>query len=199
MRKVLKKYVEAHWWAFFIQSLVALGLGAAALFMPGITMSFAVFVIALGLIAMGLVELVRVFCSIKEKRGLGLSLLVAIFQFGIGGFLLWNPEIGFDLLTIILAAWLIVRGVMDMVIGFTALADGVDKYIWSVAGIAGVVVGIVILNYPYKTGLTLVSLLGAYALVFGLVNIFYALRARSILKKATSEEKKSGAKKKAKK
>jgi uncharacterized membrane protein HdeD (DUF308 family) len=188
MRKVIKRYIESHWWAFFIKSLVAVVVGLFALFTPISTLAVLTAVVALALIVMGAIEFLRTLASIGKQRDWILSLIIALVEVAVGVFLLINREARFELLAIVVASYIIVRGLFDVVVGLASLKDSTDRFIWTVAGIAGVVLGIIILNYPGQSEIAFVWIFGVYTLIFGLTGLIYSIHARALTHQLASSK-----------
>lgn len=196
MRKVIKRYIEGYWWAFFLQSLIALGFGIFALVTPERTLSTLVLIAALTILLIGVIELIRGIMSAKKRAGWVLSIVVALINICVGIFLIINKDSAFNLVTAVIAAFIIVRGIFDLILGFLSLNDPTDRFMWIVAGIAGVVLGILILNYPYTSSIAMILIFGTYCLIFGLTNVIYSIHVRSMMTKAKGKlESKSKTKK----
>jgi Uncharacterized conserved protein len=192
MRHIIKKYVEDHWWAFFLQSLVAIGFGIYALFAPQPTeynfegsadkLPTLATVVAVALALIGLIEIIRTLFSIKTQRDWGLSLLIGVLETAIGAFMYIYRDSGYAILAFIMGLFLIVRGVFDIIVGLAAHDDSTDRFLWSVSGIAGAVLGVVIINYPNTGTNAFISIFGVYALIFGLSNMIYSIHSRSVVR-----------------
>jgi uncharacterized membrane protein HdeD (DUF308 family) len=198
MRKAIKHYIENYWWYFFLQAVVAVVFGLFALITPIRTLSTLILAGALTLIAFGVISLIRVFTEVKNSQRFGVNLLLALAEVILGFYLAFNLDSGFRVVASIVGVIVLVRGLFDVVVGMH-LKDSGDKFMWVVAGIAGVTLGIVMLNFPELGGMMLFWLLGLYVLIFGLTNLFYAIRLRQLLNKLERKPAKRPAKKPVKK
>ena len=195
MRKSFKHYIENYWWHFLLQSFVAIAFGIFALSTSIRTLSTLILAGALTLIAFGIIGLVRVFVEVKRNQKFTVNLLVALTEIALGLYFVASTDTSFRVVATTVGLIVLARGLFDVIIGLHQ-KDFNDRFMWAVAGIAGVTLGIVILNHPDEGGMLLFWLLGLYVLIFGLTNLFYAIRLRQTLCKSNKKPTKKPAAKK---
>ncbi|MDR1033041.1 MAG: DUF308 domain-containing protein [Candidatus Nomurabacteria bacterium] len=200
MKKLIKNYIESYWWYFLLQAVIAIAFGVFALTTPIRVLGTIVFVAAGALVLMGVVGILRMVhdWTRRPHRRWGDSLVIALVELAVGGYFLFNIDAGFQVSAIVFGIAVLVRGAFDLVVALTNLKDPIDRFFWIVAGMAGVVLGLVILNHPGEASITMVWLLGLYILIFGVSNLFYAIHIRSKLN-STSISRATSAKKTVKK
>jgi uncharacterized membrane protein HdeD (DUF308 family) len=76
--------------------------------------------------------------------------------------------------------WLIISGIIGILSAFSLRAAGGEGLL-VVVGIISIVVGIIFVIHPTSSILTLVWLLGVFALIYGIIQIFRAIQLRSLL------------------
>ncbi|MCL2869740.1 DUF308 domain-containing protein [Candidatus Saccharibacteria bacterium] len=194
MAKQIKNYIEHYWWHFCLQAVVAIAFGIFALVTPIRTLSTLIMVGALALIAIGVIGLVRVFTEVRQSQKFIVNLLLSLAGIAIGFYLAFNLHVGFRVIASVIGSLVLIRGLFDIIAGLH-LKDPGDKFMWAVAGIAGVVLGIVMLNHPNEGGMLLFWLLGLYVLIFGLTNLFYAIHLRQLINQLDKKPVKKIAKK----
>ena len=96
--------------------------------------------------------------------------------FGILAFI-WPGITALGLL-IMIAAWAIVIGIIEIVAAVQLRKVITNEWLLILAGIASVAFGVVLLLYPRAGALVLVWWIGAYALVFGILLMILAFRLR---------------------
>ena len=116
---------------------------------------------------------------------------IVIFAFGILGIvsllfgilvLVW-PEISLGVLAILIAIWSILIGALQIIANVSLRRESGRSWVWGViAGAIGVIFGIVVLIWPKAGVITLIWLLGIFALVFGVVLIVLGLQLRNAAK-----------------
>jgi len=76
--------------------------------------------------------------------------------------------------------WLIISGIIGILSAFTLRAAGGEGLL-VIIGIISIVVGIIFVIHPTSSILTIVWLLGVFALIYGIIQIFRAIQLRSLL------------------
>jgi len=95
-----------------------------------------------------------------------------------GGFLLFFPVKGLDFLVLVFGAFAILAGAVAVV---ASIRDALKKQPWLVLlleGIAGIVAGAMVLAWPGASALIVTMLIGAWALVAGILAFADAFSAR---------------------
>jgi uncharacterized membrane protein HdeD (DUF308 family) len=94
--------------------------------------------------------------------------------------LVW-PGITFEALVLVFGVYAFFDGVL--VLGFGLLAAGAGQQWWPLvlSGILGIGVGVITFLQPQATGLALVYVVGAWAIVTGLLEIVAAIRLREVI------------------
>jgi uncharacterized membrane protein HdeD (DUF308 family) len=168
--------MQRSWSALLFRGILAIILGIIALVAPGIALLALIIVFGAYAFLDGILAVV---VALRERRVLphwGWLLVegMAGIVLGVVAFV-WPFETALILLFIV-AAWAIVTGVMEIGAAF-ALRD----WLIGLAGVLSVAFGILLLARPGAGLLSILWLLGIYALVFGVILIVHAfqLRARS--------------------
>jgi uncharacterized membrane protein HdeD (DUF308 family) len=106
----------------------------------------------------------------KMRWAIGLNGLLSI-AFGVV-ILLW-PGISLSALTILFGAYALATGVVAFFYAFSAEAGGERGWL-ILSGLLGIAVGIVVLVWPSISTLALLYVIGAYAIVLGIIAVFGA-------------------------
>lgn len=112
----------------------------------------------------------------------GWYLLVGILDVLVGVILVTNLGVTAATLPIIFALWCLAVGAIQIVAAYRLHKNGY-KWSWSlVAGILGVIFAFLILAYPMLGVVTLSALMGAYILLYGIVEILeYTTNRRTLV------------------
>jgi uncharacterized membrane protein HdeD (DUF308 family) len=170
--------VAKHWWAFALRGLVAVLFGILAFVMPGITL--AVLVLLWGAFAFvdGVLSLISAFRITQDHRWGLLLEGVAGIAAGILTFV-W-PGITALVLLYIIAAWALITGVLEIVAA-VRLRRVINNEWWlALTGILSILFALVLIVSPGTGALALVWVIGAYAILFGLLMLALALRLHGI-------------------
>jgi uncharacterized membrane protein HdeD (DUF308 family) len=93
-----------------------------------------------------------------------------------------SPGLTAVILLYLIVAWAIVIGTLEIVAAIR-LRKAVEKIgLLALSGLLSVALGVVLVIWPRTTGFALVWLIGAYVLVFGLLQIGLGFRSRNLQK-----------------
>jgi uncharacterized membrane protein HdeD (DUF308 family) len=81
----------------------------------------------------------------------------------------------------LIALWAIVTGAIEVVVAVRYSRELPGEVLLAVAGIASIVLGLILWIWPRAGTLLLVAVLGSYALFFGTTMLLYAFRIRRLL------------------
>ena len=200
-----RKYVDSHWLIFAFEGAVALLFGWFALFANFIDTSALVSIVGSLLLGLGIIELFNLLRRTHLNETWGFTLVSALFETGVAFALLFtsNQELVWHLALV--AGYTVVRGIFEILIGLKAVDDITDKFIWTITGICGVVMGFVILNSGNANvshnAPAFIKFFGAYMALYGLANLIYGVHNHDqakLLKEERSAAARKGADKLAK-
>jgi len=179
MNVITSTQVSRHyWWILGIRGLLAVLFGLAAIVWPRLTLL--VLVLLFG--AYALVDgVIAVVVSLQVRRVftrwwvLLLEGLVGI----IAGLLtfLW-PGITALVLLYVIAFWAIVTGVFEIAAALSGWLPVAQEWSLALAGVLSVLLGVLLVILPGVGLLSLVWLIGVYALVFGVLLLIRAFQLR---------------------
>lgn len=113
----------------------------------------------------------------------GWYLLVGLLDIFVGIIFVGNLGVTAETLPIIFAVWCLAVGIVQLANAWQLRRDGFD-WGWSAGvGVLGIVFAFLILAYPVLGALTITAIMGAYILLYGLVEIteyFYARRISAV-------------------
>ena len=169
------KYIDSHWGIFALQGVVALLFGWFALFTNSSDIQTLVIVVGSVLLSLGIIELLNLLARARTKNTWGVSLVMAIMEISAGLALLFTYEQNVAWHLIVIAAYTILRGIFEIILGLKAIDDLTDKFIWILAGVCACIMGVVILNTGHLGTIPFIKYFGSYMMVFGVVNLIYSV------------------------
>lgn len=169
------KYIDSHWGIFALQGVVALLFGWFALFTNSSDIQTLVIVVGSVLLSLGIIELLNLLARVRTKNTWGVSLVMAILEISAGLALLFTYEQNVAWHLIVIAAYTILRGIFEIILGLKAIDDLTDKFIWILAGVCACIMGVVILNTGHLGTTPFIKYFGSYMMVFGVVNLIYSV------------------------
>lgn len=169
------KYIDSHWGIFALQGIVALLFGWFALFTNSSDIQTLVIVVGSVLLSLGIIELLNLLARTRTKNTWGVSLVMAILEISAGLALLFTYEQNVAWHLVVIAAYTILRGIFEIILGLRSIDDLTDKFIWILAGICACIMGVVILNTGHLGTIPFIKYFGSYMMVFGVVNLIYSV------------------------
>ncbi|MBQ3433355.1 DUF308 domain-containing protein, partial [Candidatus Saccharibacteria bacterium] len=146
MAKINRRYIDKHWLVFLVRGTVAAIFGCFALFRGSVGISDTVAVLGVFLLFMGIIDSVgALYCSSK-KHGWVNAIVDALVDVVAAMALLFFAKDDLTNCVIIISVYTIVSGVIDIIHGVVSTVDPTDKFIRTLAGICGCIIGAVILN-----------------------------------------------------
>src|SRR5918997_3377694 len=170
---------SGHWWALGIRGVIAVLFGLAALLRPGLALGALILLFGAYALVDGTFAIVGVF---NGSRGgtprwfLPVEGVVGILA-GLIAFLL--PGMTALALLYLIALWSIVTGVFEAATAIRLRREIQGEWALVAGGIISVLFGVVLAVLPAVGILSLIWLIGVYAIVFGVLLIVTAFRVRS--------------------
>ena len=157
------------WWvAYGVLSILA---GIAAMAWPGVTLLALAVLLAVQLFVLGIFRVVAAFAVPDTSTGMRvLAIVVGILSVIVGVICLRSPLQTIVVLTLVLGAFWLVHGLVEIVTGIAGRGD--RGRAWTiVGGVIGVLGGIVVLSAPVTSAVALAWVLGVLLVVHGIVAV----------------------------
>ncbi|MFI6919867.1 HdeD family acid-resistance protein [Nonomuraea spiralis] len=169
--------ISRSWWLLLVRGIAAIIFGVLALIWPGITLLVLVIFFGAYAIVSGVFALFAAFRHETRSRGwLIFSGVISILA-GIAAFV-W-PGITSLALLYLIAFWAIVSGISEIVAGIQLRKVIDNEWMLIVGGILAVIFGILLLIWPGAGMLSLVWLIGIFAILYGIAMIVLSLRVKN--------------------
>jgi uncharacterized membrane protein HdeD (DUF308 family) len=168
------------WWAFLVRGVLSIVFGIVAFIAPIIGIAFLVGVFAAWAIVDGAAGVMTGIQSRGRDRSWWLSILEGLAGLIAGALALIFPVFAAEVLLLIIAAWAIVTGVFEIVAAIR-LREQITGELWlALAGVASILFGLVLFLFPAAGALTVVWLIGGFAIAWGVLLVMLGLRLRRI-------------------
>lgn len=170
-----RKYIDSHWLVFIFQGIIAAIFGCLTLFTSDENSFSLIPVIGIALLALAVVEFTNSLYRTHRREGWLVSTLVALFDAGFGLALI--AVTGNDMVwhLSLLAAYTVLRGIFEILIGFRTTVDPTDRFIWLLCGACGIVFGFAIFNSGHLTNIDFVRFFGAYMIILATSSLIYGV------------------------
>ena len=166
---------------FLARGIIAVVFGVLALVLsPGITLLFLVYLFGAFAFISG-VTAAAMALRYTHQEGWALLLVEGILGILVGVVAFVWPGITAFALLFLIAAWAIVTGIIQIVAAFTLPQMGAGReWLLGLSGLASVIFGVLIAIWPVAGLVTVVWLIGIYAIVFGVLFITRYFQTRSM-------------------
>jgi len=168
-----------NWWLLALRGLLAVLFGVLAFVWPGATVLSLVWLFGLFALVNGILSLVLAAKAPKGFPKVGSLILGGLLGILAGLLAFVMPGITALGLLILIAAWAIMTGVMDLVAAVRLRKIITNEWLLILAGIASVAFGILLLFQPAVGALALIWWIGAWAIVLGILLMIVAFRLRN--------------------
>ena len=175
---VLLHALERNWWLILLRGVCAIIFGVLTFIWPGITLlTLVLFYGAYALID----GAIAIWAAIVggEPAPRWWLLIVGLLGIAAGLVTLLMPGVTALVLLYFIAFWAILTGVMQIV-GAIRLRKEIDnEWLLAASGVLSVLFGVILIVQPGAGALGLLFVIGAYAVIYGVILIGLALRLRS--------------------
>jgi uncharacterized membrane protein HdeD (DUF308 family) len=166
------------WIWSIVRGVLAIVFGILALFWPLQTAVALAILVGIFAVVDGIVDIIDAI-RFRGSPGVGLRIFLGIVSLLFGALVLFWPEISLGVLAVLIAIWAILIGALQIIANVGLRRESGRSWIWGViAGAIGVIFGIVVLIAPKAGVITLIWILGIWALVFGVILIVLGFQLR---------------------
>lgn len=167
------------WWVLLLYGIAGIVFGVIALTRPLVAASSLAW--AMGVLALveAAITLVALFSKeVAISKGWLVLYLIASLLFGV--LAVAYPMLAADSLILVLAAWLIVAGIFRIAFAIRVRQVIRGEWLLILSGLLAIVLGVLFAMYPLAGVVTTTLWIGAFALVYGVLQVIAAFRMRKL-------------------
>jgi uncharacterized membrane protein HdeD (DUF308 family) len=161
-------------WSLGINGVLSIAFAAVILIWPGISLFALTIVFGAFTAANGVVGLSMAIGG-EVKEGRGWLIVSSLLSIAFGVVVLIRTDISALALLYVIGAYAIAFGVITIVGGFSLPLNGGDRALLALAGLVGILFGIVMFAKPGDGALVLLALIAAFALVRGCTELVVSI------------------------
>lgn len=169
------------WWAVALRGLAAIIFGIIAIVWPGLTLFWLVIVFGAYAIVDGVIE---IYSSIVNRARNGDRWWVGIIEGVVSvaaGLIAWIwPGLTALALLYLIAAWAVITGVMEIVLAIEYRRVIQGEWLMVLGGILSIIFGLILFAYPRTGALSMIWVIGIYAIIFGIALIMLGFRLKGM-------------------
>jgi len=175
------EYLSRYWWTLAVRGALAVLFGLAALIWPDITLRVLVLLFGFYAVVDGLLALAALLVGgppASGRRGWVVVEGVAGIAAGVFTFL-WSGITALVLLWLI-AAWAVVTGLLELAAAVVLRRELRGEWLLALAGVLSVAFGVLLAVRPGEGAIAIVSVIGVFAVVFGVALLVLGVRLRRL-------------------
>ncbi len=177
--KQLTIVLSRTWWALLLRGIIAIAFGAVVWVYPGLSVATLVVFFGSYCLVDGALGVWSAIKGRKEHAAGGGLLIWGLVDIGVGILTLVAPGMTAPALAFYIAIWAVSTGVLEIMIALRLLREQKGEWLLLLAGLASVILGIVVMTQPSAGALALLWLIAAYAAVLGVLLAALAFRVRA--------------------
>jgi uncharacterized membrane protein HdeD (DUF308 family) len=163
-----------------LRGLLAILFGLAAFLWPGLTLVVLVALFGAYALVDGVFAVIAGVTAAGEDERWWALLLAGIAGIAAGLVTFFWPGITALVLVYVIAAWALVTGALEIAAAVRLRKEIEGEWLLGLSGVLSVILGLMLVAWPDAGALAFVWMLGAYALVYGVLFIVLGLRLRGL-------------------
>jgi len=178
---MLIETLKRHWWVPVIRGIAAIVFGIIAFVYPGLTIATLVLFFGAWVLIDGIFRIVGAIGHRASDLDWGWQLVIGIIGIIVGLLTFHAPQITALALIIYIAAWALMIGASEIVLAIKMRREIKGEWFLILMGLASIVFAVLLLWNPIAGAAAVIWLIAWYAVVLGILSIFFGFRLRSLL------------------
>ncbi len=171
--------LSRNWWLLLLRGIAAIAFGVLAWMQPAISLAALVLLFGAYTLADGVLGIWTAIAGRREHEDWWVLLLWGLLGVGVGIMTFLAPGLTALALLFYIAVWAIATGVVQIVAALRLRKEIEGEWLLILGGLVSVVFGVLLMVQPGAGAISLVWLIGTYALVFGVLLVLLAFKLRS--------------------
>jgi uncharacterized membrane protein HdeD (DUF308 family) len=167
-----------NWHLLAINGVIAILLGAMALFVPQETILIVAKYLGLIILLGGLVFLILAINHIQKQQPYGLLLTEAIMSIAIGIIIMVYTQETLSVFVILIGLWAIILGITELVLYASIKEQLANKRLVLINALLILAFGIIVFFNPFTAAVFLTAIVGIVALIVGVLMLVIAFQIR---------------------
>ena len=172
--------LKRHWWVPVIRGIAAIVFGIIAFVYPGLTVATLVLFFGAWVLIDGLFRVVGAIGHRASDPDWGWHIVIGIVGIIVGLLTFHAPQITALALIIYIAAWALMIGATEIAFAIKLRREIKGEWFLILMGLASIVFAILLLWNPIAGAAAVIWLIAWYAVVLGILGIFFGFRLRSL-------------------
>jgi uncharacterized membrane protein HdeD (DUF308 family) len=170
----------SNWWAVVLRGVVAILFAVLAFAWPGPTLAVLVYLFGAYALVDGVFAVATAVSGHPDGQSAWALAVEGVVGIGIGVATFFWPAITAVALLYLIAFWAVATGVLEIIAAFSLRKHVPGEWVLALSGVLSIVFGFALLFFPIGEALlTVVWLIGAYALAFGVLLVVLGFQLRN--------------------
>ena len=176
------------WWVLVVQGVLGILFGVLAIAFPGIALLTLAYLFAAWALITGASQIGEGW-RVAETRGRSWPFAVmGVVSIAAGILAALIPGITIYGLVVLLGAWFVVQGVMEVYAAWRIRAEVTGEWILALVGILTLIVGVIVLALPVVGAVLTVALVATWSIIGGIAAVALGLRLRQFRSRVTGTD-----------
>jgi len=172
------------WWLMVLRGIAALLFGVLAFVYPGMTAQVLVILFGAYSLVNGIFTLALAIRAPKGAPGIGTLVLLGLLGVAAGLVTFFYPGITAISLLAVIAAWAVITGIFEIAAAIKLRRQVSNEWVLILSGVLSVVFGVLVIAMPNAGALSIIWLIGTYAILFGIMMLTVAFKVKGVASKA---------------
>jgi uncharacterized membrane protein HdeD (DUF308 family) len=177
---MMAETLKRHWWVPVIRGIAAIGFGIIAFVYPGLTIATLVLFFGAWVLIDGIFRIVGAIGHRATDPDWGWQFVIGILGILVGFLTFHAPRITALALVIYIAAWALMIGASEIAIAVKLRREIKGEWFLILMGLASIIFAGLLLWNPVAGAAAVVWLIAWYAVVLGVLAIFFGFRLKAL-------------------
>jgi uncharacterized membrane protein HdeD (DUF308 family) len=177
---MLIETLKRHWWVPVIRGIAAIAFGIIAFVYPGLTIATLVLFFGAWVLIDGIFRIVGAIGHRASDSDWGWQLVIGLLGIVVGLLTFHAPQITALALVIYIAAWALMIGASEIAAAVKLRREIKGEWFLILMGLASIIFAVLLLWNPVAGAAAVIWLIAWYAVVLGVLAIFFGFRLRTL-------------------
>src|SRR5215471_4578826 len=177
---MLLETLKRHWWVPVLRGVCAIIFGIMAFVYPGLTVAVLVLLFGAWVLVDGIFRIIAAFGHRASDPDWGWQLVIGILGIIVGLLTFHAPQVTALALVIYIAAWALMIGASEIVLAIKLRHEIKGEWFVILMGLASIIFAILLLWNPIAGATAVIWLIAWYAIVLGILAIFFGFRLKAL-------------------
>jgi len=172
--------LKRNWWVLVIRGICGIVFGVVAFVYPGLALATLVILFGAWVLIDGVFRIVGATAGRASDPDWGFHLIIGLLGVVVGFLTFRAPGITALILVIYIGAWALMIGAVEIALAIKLRRELKGECFLVLMGLASIIFAVLLLWNPGPGALALLWLIASYAIVLGVLAIFFGFRLRSL-------------------